>query len=96
MDWKGARSVLSQPQVQAAAEWVDKHCRDEDFANLYEKTGCHPPRHRYVSFGGKRLPAKAFGYLALMNAGWNRAEAYRPTVNEVISPIRKFGVIDSS
>jgi hypothetical protein len=95
MDWKAARSKLTPQVVDAAAEWVDEHCRRGDFANLYERTGCHPARHRYVEYRGQRIPSKAFGYLVLVNAGWNQKEDYRPTVNEVISPLRRFGVKDA-
>lgn len=94
MDWKSARSRLSEQHVTDAAEWIGAHCRDADYGNLYERTGCHPPRKRYIEVGGQTFPAKAFGYLALMNAGWEQRENYRPTVNEVVGPLRKFRVKD--
>lgn len=94
MNWKQARARLSYQHVVDAARWTATHCRSGDFDNLYLKTGCAPPRHRYVSFQGERFPAKAFGYLALQNAGWDRREDYRPTVDEVVNTVRRFGVRD--
>lgn len=94
MNWKDARTRLKHSHVVEAAEWIDSHCSPTDFSNLYQKTSCHPPRHRHLSFDNKAYPAKAFGYLTLLMAGWDQNEDYRPTVNEVVSPIRKFGVID--
>jgi hypothetical protein len=85
---------MSRQHVADAALWIVTHCHNNDYVNLYEKTGCAPPRHRYVLFQSGRFPAKAFGYLALQNAGWDRREDYRPTVNEVVNPIRRFGVTD--
>ncbi len=94
MDWKSARAGLSQLEVAKASGWSNTQCKEENFENLYRKTGCAPPRHRYVEFEGRRYPAKAFGYLVLMEAGWDHMDGYRPTVNEVVSPLRKFGVRD--
>jgi len=92
MDWKSARTKLTQSKVTEAADWVQDHCPALDFSNLYVKTKCHPPRCRYVEFQGQTYPAKAFGYLVLIQAGWSQKEDYRPTVNEVVSPIRRFNV----
>jgi hypothetical protein len=94
MDWKQARTRLCRQHVADAARWIAGHCQNVDFGNLYQKTGCAPPRHRYATFEGGRFPAKAFGYLALQNAGWDRREDYRPTVNEVMNAVRRFGVRD--
>jgi hypothetical protein len=95
MDWKQARQKLTGQHVSDAAQWTSSHCHGGDFGNLYQKTGCTPPRHRYASFGGNRFPAKAFGYLCLQESGWDRREDYRPTVNEVMNAVRRFGVRDT-
>jgi hypothetical protein len=94
MDWKQARERLTRQHVSHAARWTSDHCHGDEFSNLYEKTGCAPSRHRYASFEGQRFPAKAFGYLCLQEAGWDRREDYRPTVNEVMNAVRRFGVLD--
>jgi hypothetical protein len=96
LDWKTARLNLAQSHVQRAAEWVRTQCKGGKFDNLYRITNCQPARHRYLDVEGQRLPAKAFGYLVLMEAGWDRNDDYRPTVNEVAAPLYKFGVIETA
>jgi hypothetical protein len=96
MDWKSARARLNATAVEAAAAWVRENCSSGDFGNLYQRTKCRAPMHRYVTFRGQRLPAKAFGYLALRYGGWDQKEDYRPTVNEVVGPLRKLGVHDAA